>query len=374
MALRGFRIFIAIVGFLASAGVALAQSPECNRFRAELAALDRSGNFETSPAAERLRQELARMQNYYRSIGCERRGFLFSNATPPEECPAIAQRLRSMQASYDRQANQGPSGNIEARRQQLVSAINQSCSDNRNFFERLFGVPPQQQQNPDGPITETPSEPRLGGKRTVCVRMCDGYFFPLSTTGKASADEMCQALCPATQTRAFSMPGGDDALPRAVSQSGPPYTSLPGAFRFSKSVDPSCYCKTEEQKWSEVLKSAEELLGKNDTIVSAQRAEELSRPKQATPPKGKQAVDAIARKIEQAETAESQAAAKEGEAAPTAGSESAGIGPQSIEGGRIVGRNEGVKREGVASDGNKRTVRIITPSSAPALLTEPESR
>lgn len=315
------------------------------------------------------------MQNYYRSIGCERRGFLFSSAQPPEECPAIAQRLRSMQASYDRQANQGPSGNVEARRQQLVTAINQSCSDNRNFFERLFGVPPQQQQDPGAPITETTDEPRLGGKRTVCVRMCDGYFFPLSSTGKASADEMCQALCPATPTRAFSMPGGDNALPRAISQTGStPYSSLPGAFRFNKSVDPSCYCKTEEQKWSDVLKSAEELLGRNDTIVSAQRAEELSRPKQAVAPKSKQAADALAKKIEQAETAESQAAAKEGEAAPTASRESAGIGPQSIESGRVVGRNEGVKREGTASDGSRRSIRVITPSSAPALLTEPESR
>lgn len=367
MDFRGFIKFVAIVGVVASAGTAFAQSADCNRYRAELAALDRGGG--RSSAAARLEQELARMEGYYRSIGCDRRGFLFSSP-PPEECPALAQRLRSMSANLDRLEAQGPSrGEIEARRQQLISAINQSCSggDNRNFFERLFGGSPQElPADPNAPISEEPSTPRLGGSKTVCVRMCDGYYFPLSTAGRASPDEMCQALCPATETRAFSMPATDDGLTRAISVSSrTPYTSLAGAFRFQKSSDPSCYCKTEEQKWADVLQRAEQLLDRHDTIVSAERAAEMSR---APAAKDKQA--AIAKQIEQAETAESQAAAKEGEAVPTAGRESAGIGPQSIESGRVVGRNEGTKIEGKASDGSKRTIRVITPSSMPSVLTD----
>lgn len=362
MAFRGFIKLAAIIGITVSAGTALAQSPECNRYRTELAALDRGGG--ASPAAARQRQELARMQDYSRSIGCNRGG-LFS--TPPEECPAIAQRIRNMSASLERLEGQGR-GDVEARRQQLASAIAQNCSggDNRNFFERLFGAPQQPQNlqaDPNAPIAEdSGGAPRLGGSKTVCVRMCDGFDFPLATSGKTSADDMCQALCPATETRAFSMPATDDGLTRAISvTSRTPYTALAGAFKFQKSVDPaSCYCKTEEQKWSDVLQRAEQLLDRHDTIVSPERAAEMSR---APALRNKQA--AIAKQIEQAETAESQAAAKEGEAAPTAGRESAGIGPQSIESGRVVTRTEGVKIEGKASDGSKRQIRVITPSSLP---------
>lgn len=369
MTFRGLLSLIAAIGILASASNAFAQSSECNRYRAELSRLEQWGRGNASPAAGRLRQELARMQDYYRSIGCERRGFFFSSP-PPEECPAIAQRIRNMAANLERLDADGPSrSELEARRQQLIQAINQSCStgDNRNFFERLFGAPQQQQQmmDPDGSIIEDDT-PRLGGRKTACVRMCDGYNFPLATSGNASADDMCQALCPGAETRAFSMPASDDGLLRAVTVSGStPYTSIAGAFRFQKNIDPSCYCKTDEQKWADVLKRAEQLLDRHDTIVTEERAAELSRA-----PAQKQKQAALAKKIEQAETEESQTAAKEGEAAPTAGRESAGIGPQSIESGRIVGRNEGTRYEGMASDGSKRTIRVIRPSSAPSILTD----
>ncbi|MEN3930482.1 DUF2865 domain-containing protein [Microvirga sp. W0021] len=365
MAFRAFLTSALVAGLFIISGSAFAQSPECNRFRAELDNLNRTGG--ASQAVLRQRQELERMRGYYTSIGCNRRGFFFSSP-PPEECPAIAQRIRGMEASLGRLE---PSrAEVDARRQQLIAAINRSCSgggDNRNFFDRLFGNDPgqQQMQDPNAPIAEDPSTPRLGGSRVVCVRLCDGYNFPLSNSGRGSADEMCQALCPAADTRAFSMPASDDGLKFAASVSGhTPYTSLPNAFKFLQVRDPSCNCKADNQKWSEVLQGAEQLLDRHDTIVSAERAAEMSR----APAMRKQA--AIAKKAEQAETAESQAAAKEGESAPTAGRESAGIGPQSIESGRVVGVNEGVKIEGKASDGSKRTIRVITPSSLPANLTD----
>lgn len=358
MAFRGLLKIFAVLGFTASSVAALAQSPECNRYRAELAALERGGV--SSPTALRLQQELSRMQDYYRTIGCERRGFLFSS--PPEECPSIAQRIRNLSTNLEKLESQGSSQvNVEARRQQLIAAINQSCTagDNRNFFERLFGAQPQA-VDPNTPISEEPGTPQLGGSKTVCVRTCDGYYFPLATAGSTSPDTMCQALCPGAETKAFSMPASDDGLTRAISVSTrTPYTSLPNAFRFQKNISTSCYCKTDEQKWSDVLQRAEQLLDQRDTIISAERAEELSR---APAMKNKQA--ALTKQMEQAE----QAAAREGQAAPTAGSESAGIGPQSIEASRVVGRNEGLKIEGRASDGSKRTIRVITPSSVPSLL------
>ena len=84
---------------------------------------------------------------------------------------------------------------------------------------------------------------------------------------------------------------------------------------------------------------------RGDIIVTAQKAEELSRPKavpaQAQPkkPDPKKPADAGRRPRTEA------AAAESGAAAPTASKESAGIGPQSIETGRVIPKGEGVQRE-----------------------------
>jgi hypothetical protein len=120
------------------------------------------------------------------------------------------------------------------------------------------------------------------------VRSCDGYAFPLSNApnGRESADEMCQALCPGTETAAYAMPGGDDALNQAISiRTNRPYVQSPNAFKFQKSFDPACSCKKQGESWAQLLRQAESMLDqrRGDIIVTEQKAEELSRPKAAPP-------------------------------------------------------------------------------------------
>ena len=56
-----FRSFIALAAFLAAGQAALAQSPECQRCRAELAALDRSGGGAPVGAMQAQRAEINRL-------------------------------------------------------------------------------------------------------------------------------------------------------------------------------------------------------------------------------------------------------------------------------------------------------------------------
>jgi hypothetical protein len=377
---------------LLTAEAALAQSPVCQQYRAELAALDRGGGRPASAAADRQRAEIARMTNYYRSIGCERGPFGFFSGPPPAECGSIGQRIRQMEASYGSLAAQASQGG-DARRQQLLAAIQQSCTapqqqaGPQGFFETLFGpprgarpVPPQgvpegmpdPMEAPDGVLPGDEHQP-LGGRRLACVRTCDGFFFPLANApgGRENADEMCQALCPGAETQAFAMPGSDDAISRAISLRGRPYASLPMAFKFQKSFDGACACKKDGETWATLLRRAEGMLDqkRGDLIVTAQKAEELSRPKpvpaQAPPkkPDPKKPADAAA--------AEDQAAAAEsGAAAPTASQESAGIGPKSIETGRVIPKGEGVQREVADPSGTRKAVRVIAPNIIPV----PEAR
>ncbi len=357
-----FRSFIALAAFLAAGQAALAQSPECQRFRAELAALDRSGGGAPVGAMQAQRAEINRLVAYYRNIGCERGPLGFLSGPAPAECPAIAQQIRQLEGGYARLAAQAADpADVDLRRRQLQAAVQQTCStEPRGFFESIFGGPrPQQEIAPEGqPIIS--EEPSLGGGRLVCVKTCDGSFFPLTSTpgGRQGADEMCQALCPGTETVAFAYPGGDDGLNRAVAvSSNKPYTSLQNAFKFRKSFDESCACKKPDESWAVVLRKAESMLEqrKGDVIVTAQKAEEMSRPKAV------QARKAAEKKANE----EAQEAAAIAAAAPTASGESAGIGPQAIENTTVVGQGEGPKREVVSSDGAKKTVRVVAPNVIP---------
>jgi hypothetical protein len=276
-----------------------------------------------------------------------------------------------MEASYAELAAQGDqAGNVEARRRQLQVAIEQACSAQqdafsgpRGFFESLFGPPRGARAQPDiapeTPLNSGEDQP-LGGRRLVCVRTCDGFFFPLSNApnGREGADEMCQALCPGSETVAFAAPSSDDSLSRAVSLKGRPYTSLPTAFKFQKSFDESCTCKKGDESWAQVLRRAEGMLDqkRGDIIVTAQKSEELSRPK-VSPQQAKKAADRKA-----SDESEAQAAADAGASAPTASQESSGIGPKSIETSRVIGRSEGPAREVTTENGTKRTVRIVAPN------------
>ena len=55
------------------------------------------------------------------------------------------------------------------------------------------------------------------------------------------------------------------------------------------------------------------------------------------------------------------------ENSPTSGTESAGVGPQTIESERVVQQGDGLKRESKSTTGERRSVRIVAPNLAPQL-------
>lgn len=363
---------LALAGLLGAAEGARAQSAACQRYQAELASLPRGGARQASAAAERQRAEIARTTNYFRSIGCDQGpvGFFGSTAS---ECPAIGQRIKQMEAAYAQILAQADGSELDMRRRQLEAAVAQACGAPqevqqrpRNFLEQLFGVPQRQEAQPLPPDELLPDERPFGGRRLACVRSCDGYAFPLSNAphGRESADEMCQALCPGTETMAYAMPGGDDALNQAISiRTNRPYVQSPNAFKFQKSFDSACSCKKQGETWAQLLRQAESMLDqrRGDLIVTEQKAEELSRPRTTPPqlPRDRRNADRRA-----TDAAEAQAAAEAGAAAPTASGESAGI-VRTVETNRVIGRSEGERREIPDRSGATRVVRVIATNVIP---------
>ncbi|MET0568098.1 MAG: DUF2865 domain-containing protein [Hyphomicrobiaceae bacterium] len=82
--------------------------------------------------------------------------------------------------------------------------------------------------------------------RTVCVRLCDGFFWPISfgtTKSNLKRDsETCQKSCESpVGLHYYANPdGGPEDL---VSLDGQSYTQLRGAFLYQTTYQPSCKCR-----------------------------------------------------------------------------------------------------------------------------------
>ncbi|NEU11515.1 DUF2865 domain-containing protein [Methylobacterium sp. BTF04] len=87
------------------------------------------------------------------------------------------------------------------------------------------------------------------GARTVCVRACDGYLFPLGRLGSRADlpvhEAACAAACPNAPTRLFTLGASETDLDRAVGLDGQPYRNLGVANLYrTKRVD-QCSCQPE---------------------------------------------------------------------------------------------------------------------------------
>ncbi len=95
-----------------------------------------------------------------------------------------------------------------------------------------FRFPPRaRERNPSAPPTSG------GTTMRYCVRLCDGRFFPLASTARATPAELCRALCPASPTRVFT----GSAIETATAD-GRSYAGLPNAFRYRTSLVSGCTC------------------------------------------------------------------------------------------------------------------------------------
>lgn len=229
-------------------------SPECRRYRAELASIQTGAS-----ATRALQDEIGRLQTYYRSLNCEGGKFLFFDTRPPQ-CGAVEQRIRALNATYG------------------GAAIDDNSSRKRDLQALVARTCPAREGLPAG------ESYARGGAQVICVRTCDGGYFPMPNLpeGRGGADEMCQALCPGTEAVAYSMPHGDEALKQAATVRGNrAYTSLANAFKFRKTFVPNCSCKPDGKTWAQSLVKAESMLvrHKGDIFVTPMQAEALSRPK-----------------------------------------------------------------------------------------------
>lgn len=92
-----------------------------------------------------------------------------------------------------------------------------------------------------------------GNYRTLCVRTCDGYFFPVSfnsSRGRLKTDAaVCKALCPQAETRLYYHDAhGQEAEDAVAADDGSPLAKMPNAFVYRTKVIDGCTCGTPDPR------------------------------------------------------------------------------------------------------------------------------
>jgi Protein of unknown function (DUF2865) len=108
------------------------------------------------------------------------------------------------------------------------------------------------------PHTDDDDEPRSsGGYRTLCVRTCDGYFFPISNSTSKKGfyrDNMrCRAQC-GDDARIFYLPNKTTEIDGAVDLQGRQYGRMNTAYVYRKTLVAGCQCKPDPWAASELAR------------------------------------------------------------------------------------------------------------------------
>ncbi len=114
---------------------------------------------------------------------------------------------------------------------------------------RLTQQTPRLRARPVRPaVAEATAGPgALKGTQTVCVRLCDGFAFPVGRL-KNEADlpvhqAACAAACPGVRTDLFTLASGESEYEKAVSLAGQPYLSAPWANLYKRTRVAQCACR-----------------------------------------------------------------------------------------------------------------------------------
>ena len=261
---------------------AQAQAVNCNALRAEIDAAGSPsdpGRFDV--ALRQQRDEIARTRAYADQSGC---GDGFFDDPDSPQCRSLARRIGGLETSLQRLQDQAARGDPAAddHRRDLTEAYNAQCSTERAGLE---AAPETMPVNPDAVPTPDVAPPVAASRSVVvlCVRHCDGAYYPLATNVPSDRlgdmDRLCQAQCPSAASSAYAGRDTDD-IAGATATDGTRYADLSTAFQFRKASTSTCACRGPKQSWADALAGAEAMLEphKGDVTVTPALAIEMARP------------------------------------------------------------------------------------------------
>jgi hypothetical protein len=325
LALTGSHAFAQSEGYPQPTAAQPGVNPICPRLESQLATIERGGGSgdparddqirRYQDAAAKQQSELDRVSMQAKRMGCDSSGFFSMFSGRSAECGPVNTQIQQMRANLDQitisleRLRGGPGGGgserDSQRRSVLVALGQNNCgpqyqqyanaprggggggSGPGNFLTNLFGGG-DANNNPAASLPPPSAElaPPSGTYRTVCVRTCDGAYFPISfatVPGRFADDERaCKAQCPATEANLYTYRNPGEDMNQAVSVSGQNYTALPNAFHYRTEFNPTCACKAPGQTWADALKSIDdksEAAQQGDIIVTEESAKRAANAK-----------------------------------------------------------------------------------------------
>jgi hypothetical protein len=195
----------------------------CDRLQAQYeGALQRAGDSGVSGRKmvqmDQIGRRLAQAQQAARRYGCTG-GFLFFGPRQGPQCPAIMAD---------------------------INRLSRQLSQLRGNDFYFFGASPEAEaaRLRDALTRSGCGVPAAGGTRTLCVRTCDGYYFPIEFNAPRSRFETDAAACQSMYTQdgqaeLFIQSSSDDVAD-ATSLASQRYADQPYAFLYRQDYAPHC--------------------------------------------------------------------------------------------------------------------------------------
>jgi uncharacterized protein DUF2865 len=254
-------------------------SPTCDRLSAQLASVPSGAGSTTNyrryaTAARKQSGQIKQVRGDLKRYGCSSGSFIVMGGANGAACKKLSDAEAKMQANLRalerKRDTYAAETSGKAQRQRVLAALRANgCLDQPETKRKVVPIPAGTQASTrvttelsptrrngmtivdrsggsDGVPLGSSGNARIvvehksaqgGNLRTLCVRACDGYFFPISSAA-TSADfgrdrRTCQMMCPGTQTDLFyHSVYGQESEDMVSVTSGLPYSEMPNAFRY----------------------------------------------------------------------------------------------------------------------------------------------
>ena len=271
------------------AGTSLAHAQStCRQLQASLNQLNRNQDFRNyesgSGLLQQLRDQVRAAESAYVRNGCNADAQAGRVLTP--QCQAIAREVLRLRDDFGRASASVQSGSSVAQQREAIlqEMARFGCGtdpgssatfspERQALFDRVFGTSSDQGSQ----FVEDPGAWSSGGYRTVrtlCVRLSDGYFWPISYStmqdyvGQDAAQ--CQQMCPGTPVELYFYDNPGQEPEQMRNMLGQLYADMPNAFRYRQEIDTQSSCKPREAQGS--FATVERPDGQSRTIIDYQGA------------------------------------------------------------------------------------------------------
>jgi len=261
---RLLLVALALLVGLVDTRIAFAQSQNCSTLASSLNSLNRNRDFRSLQRnTQQLREVAAALQDVESRFvrgGCAEA--LRAQQRLSRECRNLARGINRGRNDYNNLAARVETGQAVAQQRELTlqqiarfgcgigssGRVIETDPNQRSFgnlFDRLFG-------NGNDFVEDPFYDYGFGNMstlRTVCVRKCDGYYWPVSfsTVGEYLQQDasQCVSQCPGSEVELYYYRNPGEDADDMVNLNGEPYRALENAFRYRSEYDQACTCKQQ---------------------------------------------------------------------------------------------------------------------------------